>query len=423
MLRLRVFVCSLGLAACSHTSVFSPLPSNGSNASLVTRLPASASYELLYSFAQDGKPNDGRTPLADLIVAGGALYGTTQDGGITNDQCDLGCGTVFTATTGGAERVLYRFRGGGDGAGPAAGLLAINGTLFGTTRAGGGSVVCSGGCGTVFSLRVNGKNEKVLYRFTGGSGGSAPVAGLIRIGGLLYGTTEYGGAAAGTCFNGCGTVFSASINGERQTVIYRFKGGKDGSQPLGGLTLFNGTLYGTTLYGGTSTKYCSLGCGTIFKLTTNGKESVFYRFKYSPVGTDGAYPSAGLTLGNGTLYGTTMGGGNTGEGTVFKVSTSGVEHVIHRFNRGLNGTDGVYPLASLIAMKGTLYGTTRNGGAHGSGTVFKVTAAGIESLLYSFKGKPDGAQPHASLIELDGALYGTTMAGGTGAGTLFKLKP
>jgi uncharacterized repeat protein (TIGR03803 family) len=118
-----------------------------------------------------------------------------------------------------------------------------------------------------------------------------------------------------------------------------------------------------------------------------------------------------------------MGGGNTGEGTVFKVSTSGVEHVIHRFNRGLNGTDGVYPLASLIAMKGTLYGTTRNGGAHGSGTVFKVTAAGIESLLYSFKGKPDGAQPHASLIELDGALYGTTMAGGTGAGTLFKLKP
>ncbi len=423
MRRLRVFVCSLALAACSHASVFSPLPSDLSNASLAARLPTSISYELLYSFAQNGKPNDGRTPLANLIAAGGALYGTTQNGGITNDQCDLGCGTVFTATTAGAERVLYRFRGGGDGAGPAAGLLAIDGTLFGTTRGGGGSIICSGGCGTVFSLSTGGKNEKIVYRLEGGTGGSVPVAGLIRIGGMLYGTTEYGGADSGSCFNGCGTVFAASIDGGRQRVIYRFKGGKDGSQPLGGLTLLDGLFYGTTLYGGTSTKYCSLGCGTIFKLSVNGKESVVYRFKYSPVGTDGAYPSAGLTLGNGTLYGTTMGGGNVGEGTVFKVSTSGREHVIHRFNRGLNGTDGVYPLASLIVMNGTLYGTTRNGGADGGGTVFKVTAAGIESLLYSFKGKPDGAQPHASLIELDGALYGTTMMGGTGAGTLFKLKP
>jgi uncharacterized repeat protein (TIGR03803 family) len=142
--------------------------------------------------------------------------------------------------------------------------------------------------------------------------------------------------------------------------------GADGKEPHGSLLDVKGTFYGTTPSGG---KY---GDGTVFSITTGGKENVLYSFGASA--NDGEAPYAGLTDVNGTLYGTTSGGGGTscggtvGCGTVFSVTTSGTEKVLHRFN----GTDGASPLAGLIDVSGTLYGTTLEGGSNGGGTVFAL---------------------------------------------------
>jgi uncharacterized repeat protein (TIGR03803 family) len=149
-----------------------------------------------------------------------------------------------------------------------------------------------------------------------------------------------------------------------------------------------------------------------------------YRLLYSfKDGNDGGYPFAGLTVLNGELYGTTYGGGGPSSwGTVFKIGPTGDEKVIYKFKAG---DDGAHPYGNLIALDGTLYGTTYQGGSGGYGTVFKVTPAGEEHVLYSFNNGADGGYPYGSLVALDGMLYGTTYQGGAGSGwgTVFKLVP
>ena len=130
---------------------------------------------------------DGRFPYADLVAVDGTLYGTTEEGGKHN-------GTVFSITPYGTEKVLHTFGGRGDGAGPQAGLLDVNGTLYGTTVAGGSSG-CNGYiCGTVFSITPSGK-EKVNHRFGGTGDGDDPFGGLVYVNGTLYGTTSNGYAS------------------------------------------------------------------------------------------------------------------------------------------------------------------------------------------------------------------------------------
>ena len=182
----------------------------------------------------------------------------------------------------------------------------------------------------------------------------------------------------------------------------------------------NGTLYGTTFAGG-STK-CNGGCGIVFMITPSGKEAVVYRFRG---GDDGANPSASILAVKGVLYGTTeYGGGEVDGGTVFEISAIGVEKVLHRF--GYDGderysNDGLNPVASLIAVKGKLYGTTLNGGTSGSGTVFRINTRGKEKVLHSFGLSGDGANPVANLTDVTGTLYGTTQLGGAGYGTVFSV--
>jgi uncharacterized repeat protein (TIGR03803 family) len=198
------------------------------------------------------------------------------------------------------------------------------------------------------------------------------------------------------------------------TLLYSFKSHEDAGYPYATLTPLNGTLYGTTYGGGGGLEW-----GTVFKVSTTGAEHVLYRFK---AGNDGAHPYAGLTAVNGTLYGTTYQGGTNGGGTVFSVTTSGVEHVLYSF-RG--GTDGQYPYARLLDVNGTLYGTTYQGGVDsGWGVVFKISTTGDEQVVYRFKAGNDGAHPYAGLMAVDGMLYGTTYQGGTsGAGTVFRVSP
>jgi uncharacterized repeat protein (TIGR03803 family) len=137
-------------------------------------------------------------------------------------------------------------------------------------------------------------------------------------------------------------------------------------------------------------------------------------------GADGAFPS-GLIAVNGTLYGTTNDGGTNNNGTVYEVSTSGKERVLYRFK---GGADGANPAAGLIVLDGALYGTTTGGGMNESGTVFAVTPSGTERVLYRFKGPPDGAYPDAGLVALNGVFYGTTIGGGAvNNGTVFALTP
>ena len=261
---------------------------------------------------------------------------------------------------------------------------------------------------------------KVLYRFHKANGFDT-LAGLIfDAAGNLYGTTEGGGASGG------GTVFKLAPNQDgswTESVLHSFNG-SDGSGPFAGL-IFDaaGNLYGTTYYGG------AFRYGNVFKLAPNQDgswtESVLHSFN----GSDGSGPEAGLIFdAAGNLYGTTVGGGASGYGTVFKLAPNQdgnwTESVLHSFN----GSDGANPLASLIFdAAGNLYGTTY-GGASGYGTVFKLApnqdGSWTESVLHSFNGS-DGSDPEAGLIfDAAGNLYGTTEHGGASDdGTVFKLAP
>jgi uncharacterized repeat protein (TIGR03803 family) len=133
----------------------------------------------------------------------------------------------------------------------------------------------------------------------------------------------------------------------------------------------------------------------VFTLSAKGIETPLYTFMG---GADGAYPSAGLIADKqGNLYGMTRGGGTAGGGTVFEISATGAESVLHSFL--VNGTDGVHPFGGLILDKqDNLFGTTPQGGPSNLGTVFEVTANGIETVLHSFAGGSDGATPYAGLV-------------------------
>lgn len=220
-------------------------------------------------------------------------------------------------------------------------------------------------------------------------------------------------------------VSAQSLNKSGFRSIFSFDG-TDGAIPEAALTKVNGALYGTTEGGGAS------GVGVVFKISSNGTEHVLYNFKGKP---DGANPEAGLLNLKGNLYGTTSSGGANNTGTVFEITASGAEKVLHSFGEitGSSG-DGIEPAAGLIAVKGDLYGTTPYGGAWGYGTVFKMTASESESVLYSFQGSPDGANPSAGLTYLNGSFYGVTAFGGkdtkfcihsrygaTGCGTVFAV--
>jgi uncharacterized repeat protein (TIGR03803 family) len=236
----------------------------------------------------------------------------------------------------------------------------------------------------------------VLYSFTGTPDGARPGAALINLGGTLYGTTAEGGA------NNFGSVFAITPAGV-ETVIYSFKGsgtGPDGAYPEASLINVGGELYGTTYEGGDE------ACGTVFKVTPTGVETVLHAFDPT---NDGCSPAGSLLNVGGTLYGTTAGADGVA-GTVFKITRQGKETVLHSF-KGYPG-DGQTALAGLINVDGTLYGTTAEGGGSNLGTVFKISPAGVESVLYSFKEGTDAAAPEAPLLDVGGTLYGTSAGGG-----------
>ena len=277
-----------------------------------------------------------------------------------------------------------------------------------------------------------------LFAFNGTDGAEPFQSNLLDIGGTLYGTTGIGGA-----YN-AGTIFKLDNTG-KETVIYSFTGGTDGSLPSSGLTLSKGNVYGTTFNGGDLS--CVLlgstpGCGVVYKLTPAGKFSVVYTFTGS---TDGAWPQGVIPDSSGNLYGPAYYGGNLscpytgiGCGVIFKIDTTGKETPIYTFQ---DGTDGGVP-NGFITMDGAgnIYGAAIDGGTltdcggAGCGVIFKVTPAGKETALYSFTGGTDGGGPNGSLLmDRQGYLYGTAYLGGdlqctsipntAGCGVVFKISP
>ena len=278
---------------------------------------------------------------------------------------------------------------------------------------------------------------ETLYKFTGGTDGSSPTAGVIfDSAGNLYGTTTFGGAY------GYGTVFKLAPDSDgswAESVLYAFKGDPDGYFPESGL-IFDaaGNLYGTTSGGG---DYYN---GTVFQLTPLSTGSWTENKLHSFAGPDGSAPDAGLIFDQaGNLYGTTYVGGSNDVGTVFELTheSSGkwTESVLYRFCSLEDCSDGIHPTASLIFdQAGNLYGTTEHSGGtteHSGGprlccgVVFKLApnrnGTWTESVLHSFTHE-DGGTPLAEVIfDKAGSLYGTTSNRGDAGhgGTVFKLMP
>jgi uncharacterized repeat protein (TIGR03803 family) len=317
--------------------------------------------------------------------------------------------------------VLYVFAGGSDGYIPFGDLIEDTaGNFYGTTIYGGGNGCAGGyGCGTVFRLAPNGA-ETVLYSFAGGSDGAQPFASLIEdAAGNLYGTTSAGGGTGCANGDGCGTVFKLTPDGT-ETLLHIFTGGSDGGNPQAGLIVdVRGNLYGTTANGGSGCN--GYGCGIVFKLVPDGTETVLYTFTG---GRDGATPYAGLIKDSaGNFYSTTAGGGRHNKGTVFRLAPDGTETVLHDFAAG---SDGAFPYGGLIKDKsGDLYGTTPGGGINRKGIVFKLAPDGTETVLHAFGGGTGGGvYPSFGVIkDKHGNLYGTTSNGpGDNDGAVFKLK-
>lgn len=349
-----------------------------------------------------------------------------------------------------SESTIYEFPGSPNGAGPFAGLLAgAKGEFYGVTN-GGGTVGPSGFTdGTVFEISASG-TEKVLYTFQGGNDGAGDEAGLVSdSAGNLYGATSAGGGSS-SCGDGCGVVYELQHGqgGYTERILHVFTAGRDGALPIASLLLGkNGVLYGTTNGGGTGT--CSApsepaGCGVVFKLTPSGstyKEKILHSFQG---GMDGETPRSALIADDkGNLYGTTefggkihagclaSGSGTTSCGTVFELTPAGKETVLYRLKGGAK--DGSNPRAALLPLSnGSFVAATVEGGAQNFGTVFELKPSGkgyAERVIYFFgQRSPDGARPFDSdglVADGKGDVYGTTRASTSscGCGAVFKLTP
>jgi uncharacterized repeat protein (TIGR03803 family) len=349
-------------------------------------------------------------------LSGFAISSAGKLFGTTSAGGSFGAGVVFRLSESGEEKVLYSFTGGADGANPNASLIFDDsGNLYGTTYGGGAN-----GDGTVFEVTQAGV-ETVLYSFKGGADGANPMSKLsFDAAGDLYGTTFAGGAY------GAGTVFEV-VKGATEKVLHSFGNGTDGANPTAGVTLTaKPAIFGTASAGGAD------GYGIVFALTpsqSGWKEIVLHTFAMQ---SDGGTPYAGLVFdSSGNLYGTTTDGGGadgSGGGTVFELSYSGGQW---NFNvlEGLpgSGISGTYRNVLLDASD-NIYATTHCDGADGAGTVYRLTQSGgtwTYTLLYTFTGQSDGLYSYSNLVaDKQGNLYGTTKYGGTsGNGVVFKVTP
>lgn len=356
-------------------------------------LPDGSGFTTLLNF---NNPSIGANPSGKLFLNGGIIYGSTQSGGVNFS------GTIYKIATDGSNfSLLHEFDGGANGGVPVGGLVSNGTELFGMTYMYGDF-----GVGTAFKINLDGTGFLKLHDFNGGSEGSYPFGTVVIDGTYLYGMTAQNGA-----FNG-GTVFKMETDGSNFTVLKNFDSALDGSFPYGSLILDSGNLFGTTMQGG------SFNQGVVFKIGTDGSNyNVLHHFNFVP---DGASPRAQLFVDGSMLYGTTLSGGLTNNGTLFKIQTDGTNYQkIYDFNMN---TLGASPAHGLISDGEFLYGMTSYGGVYNKGTIFKIKSDGSGfEILMSFDGS-NGSYPEGSLMILGDSLYGTTTQGGLFSnGIVFKI--
>ena len=347
----------------------------GNGCGVVFKLTQHGSNWLLAPLYAFHGGSDGATPTARVVFGpDGALYGTTATGGGTG--CGgSGCGTIFRlqppATSCSSfpcpwhETVLYRFTGGSDGASPDLGDLIFDasGNIYGTAAAGGRIHLCSGGCGVVFELTRNGQSwtENVLYGFTGGLDGSGPLGGLTfdQVGNL-YGTNSQGSAYE----------LSPTESGWVETTLISYL-----SEPVGGLAFDTaGNLYGTTLFGGNQS------AGNVFELSP-GSNGWTYNQLYSIAGYGDGPRDTPVFDSAGNMYVTSsFSGGLAGE--LFELTPSGGNWTYTSLHSFTGGSDGGLPIANVVlGANGTMFGTTLSGGNQnglcagqgGCGVVYEIT--------------------------------------------------
>jgi len=381
---------------------------------------AAPGVRVLYSFSGGA---DGQNPDCELIADNlGSIYGTTVEGGLYSS------GTVFELTTTPVHHaVLYNFTGGSDGAQPYGGLVMDGfGNLYGVTKAGGNSS-CPGGCGVIYELKKSGNTYSyvTLHAFTGGRDGSNPVGQLViyqyhpdKF--ALYGTTTTGGTQA------FGTVYELKQDDSaswKLSVLHTFTGGQDGA---GGTSLWetHRHLFGVSSVGGANAN------GSIFDLAVSAGSWQFGNY-YSFVGpNDGASPVGGVTSFE-TFYGSAYSGGTYGQGTIYEFQWGSGAKAIHNFT-GLS--DGGNPLAHPATDdSGLLYGTTSSGGDPNCncGTIFRLSANGkggwTFNTAYQFPGAPGPGRARNGLYVFGGignTMYGTTVDGGeSNHGTIYQFMP
>ncbi len=348
---------------------------------------------------------DGQGPAASMILArDGKYYGTTFLGGSQQG------GVIFRTTPSGGFSVFYNFCSQprcADGSAPLAGVVqGSDGNFYGA--AGNGGTGASGD-GTSFKVASSGALT-VLHNFctspSCGDGAGPESTPIQATDGNFYGTTIYAGLGLG------GVVYKVSPGGTFSVLF--------GSDPAHG-ELLNGVVQGSDgNFYVTASQQGANGAGTIFRVTPGGSATVLYNFCSQSGCADGSDPSAALVQGSdGNFYGTTVHGGTSNAGIVFRITPSGALTVLHNFD----SNDGSGPTAQLIqGADGNFYGTTYVGGASGAGVIFGMTPAGSYTLLHSFAGS-DGKNPQGGLVQApDGSFYGTTAAGGSNnMGTIFHL--
>jgi uncharacterized repeat protein (TIGR03803 family) len=422
-----------GLVQAGDGNLYGCCTQGGAGATgTIFRITPAGSFTLLYTFSAGTGSfpffvnTDGDVVSSHLTVGqDGALYGAAYSGGAN------GLGTLFRITTSGDFSVLHTFSAldsygnNPDGAQPEGSLTqGSDGLLYGTTQFGGAN-----GNGTVFSISTGGAFT-TLYSFSAISGtsvpsnadGAVPASGLVAAaGGIFYGTTTFGGA------NGGGTIFRISSTGVL-TPLYSFSPSTDGSVPVGSLALDkNGDLYGTCYRSGANYS------GTVFRYSHKGTFTLLHTFgpPYT-ANADGSQPYAGLVQGtDGRFYGAALGGGLHLSGTLFGITRSGVFTTLHAFTPSYDGNTPYDRL--LLGTDGNLYGTASAGGASNTGTLFEILPSGLLTTIYSFSptspssggANKDGAAPYAGLAQSSiGWLYGVTTAGGAAAdGTIFTKIP
>jgi len=408
---------------------------------LLAIAPPSASGQTLDVLHYFTGGTEGNYPQGGVIQdEQGNLYGTTAFGGDLGVNCTAfgvkaGCGTVYQIDTNGEYTVLYSFQGLNDGAAPRAGLARdADGNLYGTTQ-GQGLV---GAVSTVFKVDKNG-NETVLAILGNKKDGCcANAAPALDESGNLYGTTPYGAGDVN------GAVYKIDGHG-KFSVVHDFTAIADGEEPYGGLVIdASGNLYGATVNGGDdlNKRICftdnnsvpGTGCGTVFKITPNGKFSVLYRFHGN---ADGGNPVSVALDPAGNLYGVTNSGGDlkcsivfsSGCGTIFKIDTAGKFSVPYTFHPNPPSNPNYNNL--FLDSKGNIYGSNGIYPFSEGGFLFELDTSGKYTVLYTFSNESDGLDINGAMIAPSGDIYGTLGTNGDfncgseggPCGTVFKLTP